>query len=209
MFTLGAVALSTAPLFYKSDFMETKLKLTSPIPPSVNHYLGYRAIIKNGKAIGMSYCTNEAKKYKEEFAQYVASEVKRQNWTLEPNAYQHFYIDAIFYFPSTDRDCNNCWKCLLDALTDTQLIWLDDNVTCERVQAIYYDSVNPRVELEIYPVDYVGVFKNKDELGLFESNCESCKRFARNCSLLRKAKEGRIQSEINNGICSKYSKKGV
>ena len=31
----------------ENDIQE--LKLTSPIAPSVNHYLGWRAILKNGK----------------------------------------------------------------------------------------------------------------------------------------------------------------
>ena len=184
------------------------LKLTSPIPPSVNHYLGYRGVLKHGKAIAMSYCTPEAKKYKESFAQYVASEVKKQGWDLEPNEYQHFYIDSTFFFPSTGLDCNNYFKCLLDAITDTQLIWLDDNVTCERVQAIYYDAQNPRIELIIHPVDYIGIFSNRESMESFEDRCKSCARYARNCSILRKAKEGRIQPETDGYSCSKRSLKG-
>ena len=35
--------------------MEEKLVFTSPIPPSVNHYLAYRTIIKNGKPMAMIY----------------------------------------------------------------------------------------------------------------------------------------------------------
>ena len=52
--------------------MESKhLHLTSPIPPSVNHYLGYRAIIKNGKPMATSYKTTEAKKYQKEVEKYI------------------------------------------------------------------------------------------------------------------------------------------
>ena len=54
------------------------LKLTSPISPSVNHYLSYRAIIKNGKPMAMSYKTQEATKYQKNFIKYVQEEVKRQ-----------------------------------------------------------------------------------------------------------------------------------
>ena len=125
---------------------------------------------------------------------------------MEVNATQHFYIDAIFYFDRTDRDPNNYFKCMLDAITDTGLVWVDDNVTCERVQRIYYDSKNPRIELTIYPVDYIGVFDNASQLEQFESRCVECNRYKRNCSILQKAKEGRIQEDIDNLQCKKFKK---
>lgn len=182
-----------------------KLKLISSIPPSVNHYLAYRAIMKNGKPMAMSYKTSEAIKYQKNFTQYVIEQVKEQNYTLKPNKYQHFYIDAVFYFDRIDKDPNNYWKCMLDAITDAKLIWLDDNVTCERVQRIYYDSKDPRIELEIYPVDYIGVFDYALQLENFEFRCIGCKRYKRNCSILQKAKEGRIQEEIHGLKCSKFN----
>lgn len=37
----------------ENDIQE--LKLTSPIAPSVNHYLGWRAILKNGKPMAVGY----------------------------------------------------------------------------------------------------------------------------------------------------------
>lgn len=157
--------------------------------------------------MAMSYKTSEAIKYQKKFAQYVKDEVKNQHYTLVPDKNRHFYIDTIFYFDRTDRDPNNYFKCMLDAITDTSLIWIDDNVTCERVQRIYYDSENPRIELEIYPCDYIGVFDNTTQLEMFESNCIGCSRYKRNCSILQKAKEGRIQKEINGHQCLKY--KGI
>ena len=154
--------------------------------------------------MAMSYKTSEATKYQKELIKYVKEEVKKQNYTLESNKTRHFYIDAIFYFDRTDRDPNNYFKCMLDAITDTGLIWVDDNVTCERVQRIYYDSSNPRIELEIYPCGYIGVFDDASQLEQFESRCIGCKRYKRNCSILQKAKEGRIQEEIIGLECSKY-----
>lgn len=155
--------------------------------------------------MAMSYKTSEATKYQKDFVEYVKKEVEKQNYRLEPNKNQHFYIDAVFYFDRTDRDPNNYFKCMLDAITDTGLIWVDDNVTCERVQRIYYDSNNPRIELIIYPVNYIGVFDNASQLEQFESRCIGCKRYKRNCSILQKAKEGRIQEELNELKCLKYN----
>lgn len=180
------------------------------MPPSVNHYLGWRGIIKNKKPMAVSYETTIAKKYKKTFINHIKEEVAKQKWTLIPNKEQHFYVDMIFYFDRIDKDASNYDKCLLDAITDTQLIWMDDNVVCNRVNRIYYDSENPRIELEIYPCDYIGIFNNDKQLDEFKSTCIGCTRYKRNCSILKKAIEGRIQEEIQNNQCSKFTpiKKG-
>lgn len=184
--------------------MENVLYLTSPMPPSVNHYLGWRAIMKNGYPIVVSYETAEAKKYKQEFKKIISEQVKKQNWNLEVNSTQHFFVDAVFYFDRIDKDSSNYDKCLLDSITETCLIWKDDNVALFRPQRIYYDSENPRIELTIYPVEYVGIFDTKEQLDIFENKCETCLRYKRNCSILKKAKEGRIQKDIEDFWCSKY-----
>ena len=180
------------------------MKLISPLPVSVNHYIKPRGFVSHGKAQVTMYETSEAKKYKKDFKKYVKQQILEQGYVLIPNKTQHFYIDCVFYFDRIDRDCNNYFKLLLDAITETQMIWLDDNVTCERVDRIFYDSKNPRIELTIRPVDYIGVFDNATQLEEFESNCIGCSRYKRNCSILQKAKEGRIQEEIQGLKCSKY-----
>ena len=70
-----------------------ELKLVSKIPPSVNHYLAYRAIVKNGKPMAMSYKTQEAIKYQKEFTKYVIEEVQKQKWEKSDNKFQHYYLD--------------------------------------------------------------------------------------------------------------------
>lgn len=180
------------------------LKLTSPIPASVNHYLGTRAIIKNGKPMAIVYETSEAKKYKKDFGEYIKQQVELQNWTMSNDKTQHIYCDCVFYFDRIDKDCNNYFKLLLDAITESGCVWIDDNIVCERVNRIYYDTENPRIELGIYPVNYVGIFDEKEDLEKFENICKTCNRYKRNCSILRQAKEGRIQEQIHDGVCSKY-----
>jgi Holliday junction resolvase RusA-like endonuclease len=185
-----------------------KLKLVSPVPCSVNHYIKPRAFIKNGKAQVTLYETKEAKKYKKDFTGYVIDQIKEQGFNFKLNNKQHFYVDCIFFFDQIDMDANNYFKLLLDSITDTKRIWLDDNVVCERVQGIYYDVNNPRIEIEIFPVDYIGVFSNQEQLESFESNCIHCNRYReRKCSILTKAIEGRIQDEVQNLICKKYKKR--
>lgn len=180
------------------------LKLTSPIPPSQNHYTGIRIIKSGGKNIPIVYKTNEAKKYEETFDKIVQEEVKKQKYKTNLDSEQHFYVDAIFYFDRKHKDSSNADKVLLDVITGTQLVWKDDSIVLFRPQRIYYDSSNSRIELSIYPVDYIGIFDNQEQLDAFEDKCKTCKRYKRNCSILNKAKEGRIQEEICNLECSKY-----
>lgn len=163
--------------------------------------------MKNGKPMAMSYKTQEAVKYRENFADYVRQECTKQKWDFIPSKHQHFYVDAVFYFDKVSRDCNNYFKVMLDAITDTQLIWLDDNVVCERVQRIYYDVKNPRIELVISPVDYIGVFDNTLQMDKFISKCVDCTRYNRNCSILKNAQAGKIQNGVRNDFCEYYKEK--
>jgi len=183
------------------------LRLTSPMPPSVNHYTGVRTVMKNGKPLSMVYETKEAKEYKRKFSEIVKNEVAIQQWNTEVNETQHFYVDAVFYFDRIDKDAANYEKCLSDTITETQLIWKDDNVVLFRPQRIFYDSNNPRIELTIYPVNYIGIFDSKIQLESFVEKCQTCNRYDRNCSILRDAKIGRIQEHTDGKICAKYKEK--
>ena len=184
--------------------MTNILKLISPIPPSQNHYTGIRVIKSGGKNIPIVYKTKEAKEYEEIFDKIVRDEVKKQVYETNLENEQHFYVDAVFYFDRKHKDSSNADKVLLDVITGTQLVWKDDSTALFRSQRIYYDSENPRIELTIYNVQYCGIFDNQEQLEEFESKCKNCKRYSRNCSILNKAKEGRIQEEIQDMICSKY-----
>lgn len=181
------------------------LNLTSPIPVSVNHYLSYRTVMKGGRPIAMSYVTSDAKKYKKQFTEYVRQQVNEQGWIMSDNKFQHYYVDTTFYFPRIDMDCNNYWKVIFDSITDAECVWLDDTQACERVQGIYYDTKNPRMELTIFPVGYIGIFDNRTQLDEFESNCFQCTRYRNGkCSILKKAIEGRIQEDVTDRQCNKY-----
>ena len=177
-----------------------KLKLISPMPPSVNHYLKHTS--KGGHL--HVYVTAEGKKYKSDFAAYVKSEIIKQGWDFPINKYQHFYVDMVFYFNRIDMDASNYDKCLLDAITDTQLIWVDDNVVVPRVNRIYYTKDDPYIELEIYPVEYIGIFDNLSQLNNFEAKCMTCNRYNRNCSIFARACLGFVQEDIVNNKCAKY-----
>lgn len=155
--------------------------------------------------MAMSYKTSEATKYQKAFTKYATEQAKLQNWMKSENKFQHYYMDTWFYFPRIDMDANNYFKCMADAITESAKIWIDDNQLCERVQGIWYDTNNPRIVIEIKPVDYIGIFNDISQLEEFESSCAQCKRYKNgNCSLLVKAKEGRIQEEIKDLKCCKF-----
>lgn len=160
-----------------------------------------------------NYKKKEAKQYQEEFKSYVAAEVAKQGWVCDPTGSRHIYVDAYFVFPRTDMDSNNYWKCMLDAITETQVVWPDDNIVCERTQMITYDAQNPYVRLEIHYADYIGIFENEDCLNEFEEKCKSCKRGSRGCTIRRKAAEGKIQEEVltddGKPRCVKYAQKEI
>lgn len=184
--------------------MNQSLTITSPMPPSVNHYTAHRVVMKGGRPLGIVYKTKEAVAYQTAFKELVADEVKKQGWKTDLENPRHVYVDGVFYMDKKRKDASNLWKCLLDAVTETQLIWKDDDVVCERVNKIVYDSDNPRVELYIHYVDYVGIFDNEDQLEEFKANnCIGCKRYKRNCTLLKNAIDGRVQSEIDGYVCTK------
>lgn len=184
--------------------MNQALLITSPIPPSVNHYTAHRVVMKGGRPLAIVYKTKEAVAYQTEFKKAVAEAVKEHNWKTDLTSPCHFYVDGIFYMDKKRKDCNNLWKCLLDAITETQLIWKDDDIVCERVNKILYDSDNPRVELYIHYVDYIGIFDNEAQLEEFKmNNCIGCKRYKRNCTLLKNAVDGCIQPEIDGYVCAK------
>lgn len=159
--------------------------------------------------MAMSYKTSEATKYQKEFTQYVKQQVKEQGWKISDNKYQHYRVDIIFYFPRVDMDCNNYYKCCFDSITESGCVWIDDTQACESVKAIRYDSKNPRMEIQIYEMDYIGIFDNRAQLEEFRTNCIQCSRYKEGkCSLLVKSLEGRIQEEIENNICSKFKQNG-
>ena len=182
--------------------MKQELKLTCEDFISVNHYMGYRAV---GKRV-MAYKPKETKAFEKKFGDYVKQEVINQNWIKPPKG-KFVFMDTTFYFPRTDMDAQNYFKSICDIMTNVQ-VWEDDNIVCEKVNRIYYDSKNPRIEIVLYEAGSVGIFDSSEEYYTFKSVCNNCKRFKKTCSIHNKAIESRIQDEINlvdnKWTCSKF-----
>lgn len=183
------------------------VQLTIPIPVSINKlYINqykFNSITKKKEPTGARILSVEGVNSKKRIQKEAIKQMKTQSWSYEYTKNNYIYIDLVFFFNRMGRDSDNCLKLLQDSLQG--IVYDNDSRVLCRVQRVMYDSDNPRVELYIHPVDYVGIFDSKDEFDEFESNCKNCKRYARNCSILAKAKEGRIQEEIDTDYyCSKF-----
>lgn len=189
----------------KNDTKNT-LRLTIPIPPSINNdYMKPRGILKckGGKpfAMAMMYEDAKAKKYKKDIVKLIKQEVEAQGFIKQDGRFTE--VAYTFFFPRINMDTNNYYKCFIDAITESQHIWVDDNVSLMRDNRIYYDTQNPRVEVTITYMDYIGIFDDSHDLNLFiKYNCSSCSRGKNigvkgGCSIYKKALESRIQEELN------------
>lgn len=189
---------------------EKILKITVPIPPSINNdYIKPRAIMNHGKPMAMMYETKIAKDFKKDMVKTIKSEVKKQNFIPEMGKYTR--LNWTWYFPRVNQDSNNYYKIAIDSCTESGIIWEDDNISLNHDTRIYYDSKNPRVEIELYYEDWIGIFDNKDIYNKFmESNCNICSRGTKsNCSIYKKALANKIQEEIDMTYfnCSKLKPK--
>lgn len=177
------------------------LTLTVDMPPSINNdYMKPSAIMRNGKPMAMMYEDAKAKTYKAKIVKEVRKAVKEQGFEYIEDVFT--VVEYRFFFPRTNMDTNNYYKCLVDALTESKVIWKDDNVSLMKDKRIYYDSVNPRLELKIYRTEHIGIFDDKDEFEMFKSDyCSNCTKGAKiglkgGCSVYKKALENRIQDSV-------------
>jgi Holliday junction resolvase RusA-like endonuclease len=141
------------------------------------------------------YETKESKDWKKRFQAYLKREVKKQNWDLSQTEEGHWYLDCCFYQSRTNQDNNNYYKILADSLTG--IVTIDDKNVLVRTQKVMYDAKNPRFVAVLKPVQYIGIFSSEENYNEFTSrNCLDCKKDQNKCTILRKAKEGRIQEDI-------------
>lgn len=193
--------------------MELKLKL--PLPISINslyiNKYSYNPETKKREPTGERVLSQKGLICKKQIQKITKQELKKQIWDYEYTENRFVYIDTYIIFNKMGRDDDNIYKLLKDSLQG--LVYKNDSKALVRTQMVLFDTENPHIEIIIHPVDFIGIFNNEQELDNFESVCKSCNRYGRNCSILKSAKEGRIQEEINketdNFICSKYAKKST
>lgn len=178
------------------------LKLTSPLPPSVNRYLKYRVAASGNKRYVQVYPSPETKEFNAFFEDYVKEEIKNQGW-IKPKKGKLIHVKITFYLDRKRKDPNNFFKVPLDVLADAGAYY-DDDVVLPSADRLYLDNKNPRLEIEIYESEAIGIFDNQSHLDKFiENNCSLCKRNVEKCGIMKKLLDNRIIEEVQNDECLK------
>ena len=180
------------------------LKITVPLPPSVNHiYLKS----KNG---GM-YLNEKGAKYKELVSFCIKKEALKQKWEKALKE-EYCYLDAVVYMDKKARDADNLYKLIQDSITMSGAVWEDDTYALNRTQRIYIDKNNPRVEITISKTETVGIFDSKEEFDEFNRRCKGCNMGSRNCGVKKLILENRIINKVERidgkWVCLKKKKRG-
>ncbi|WP_256719520.1 hypothetical protein [Paenibacillus odorifer] len=184
------------------------MQLTLPLPTSINDlYINQYVWSPKSKSrvpSGKRILSKEGEKVKAQIIKSAKKQIDYKLWDYEYTKDHFIYMDATIYFNRTGRDDNNIYKLNNDALE--KIVYDNDSRILTRTQRILYDKENPRIELIFSCTEYIGIFDNQNCLNDFEVKCKKCKRYKNNCSILKKAKEGRIQEEIIDFDCSSFKK---
>lgn len=111
------------------------MKLTLPIPPSVNHmYVGPKRAMDA-----------KARAWFTEARLLLCVQVREQRWKMTSATW--LYADMKFYMPDLRRrDSHNTIKILLDVMEG--FVYENDFYVMPRIQLVGHDKENPRVEIE-------------------------------------------------------------
>lgn len=190
--------------------MSKVLKLTLPLPVSVNHYLGHTISRGKGKKFIQTYKTQEALAFERISKPIILKEVVNQKWT-KPEETKYIRVQAIWYFHKKGLDSSNMHKQVLDILQRCD-VYYNDNMVLECSKDYFIDSKNPRCEIELSIMDKEGVFNTKEEKKNFcVANCHRCSKKKNSCSFFKKLLENRIIEEIDlkANICHKIKVKKI
>lgn len=182
------------------------LSFVTRIPPSANDYLGKRVIynrITRRNEVQL-YPTGKALAFRANTKKAIERAIKEQGWTT-PDHNTYIVCEFVAYLPHKKRDSDNLFKCLLDAIKLTDIVY-DDCMIIPRVKNVFIDKNNPRLEVSIHGIDKIGIFTTKEFESFIKNNCSSCKQYKRfkdRCGVLREAIENKISENINKDGCVK------
>lgn len=190
-----------------------KVELTLPVPTSINalymNQFAYNPKTRKREMTGAKILSKQGEKRKAEIADAAKEQLQGQEWNYEWTKENYVYQDAVIHFARRGSDDNNIYKLLNDTLEG--IVYDNDSRVLVRTQRIVYDSTNPRVEVTITPVDFVGIFEYETNAKEFELNCQGCTRYkSGRCSILQDSLRGTVREEIGSIYepeCSSYKKK--
>jgi len=187
-----------------------KLHLVLPLPISVNALYqlqyAYNKKYRKNMPTGRKILSDAGRKNKKEIQASATSQMRNQHWNLDVTKNHFIYQDIDVYFNRKNRDSDNILKLLNDSLQG--LIFHNDSKVLTRVQRVYYDHSNPRIECTYSVCEWLGIFDKTKEYERFLSRCQSCRHYRENrCSILTDSVQGVIREEIEDKFCLKYVKK--
>lgn len=176
-----------------------KLIFSIPIPPGVNEYKKYRVLFQGGRNIPVPYLTKETQDFKQYMHYLMTREANKNNW-ITPEDNKYIKLSLIFYMNKLGKDADNHIKLIQDSLQETGLVKNDSKII-PSVKRLFVDKENPRVIIKLEELPWIGVFSDETHRKYFiDENCNNCKRFKRNCSILKSLDENKISKDVNNNI---------
>lgn len=163
------------------------------LPPSVNHLYGRNKF-------GSVYLKKEGKLYKEKMIKRIKEEVKNQQWVKCEGEY--LFLNEVVFMNKKGRDSDNLKKLMQDCITESGVVWTDDTYCLPKTNRIYIDKNSPRVEIDLTPSGFVGIFNNKTEHDRFIKDfCNNCKKGDKigergGCSIYKNIMDNRITDDI-------------
>jgi hypothetical protein len=191
-----------------------KLKLTLPMPVSINKlYINeyqWNAKTRQRTPTGRRILSQEGRTVKAQIQDQARMQLRDQDWDFDKTKEIYVYQDAVFYFARRGTDDNNQYKLLNDSLEG--IVYENDSRVLVRTQRIVYDPHNPRIEIQIYPVEFKGIFINQEAQDNFTKRCEEeCGRYRKGCcSILKDCINGTLRKElsgIDESVCSGFKLK--
>lgn len=190
-----------------------KVELTLPVPTSINalyiNQFAYNPKTRKREMTGAKILSKQGEKRKAEIANAAKEQLQGQDWNYEWTKENFVYQDAVIHFARRGSDDNNIYKLLNDTLEG--IVYDNDSRVLVRTQRIVYDSTNPRVEVTITPVEFVGIFEDEAMAKEFELKCQSCTRYRNGrCSILQDSLIGTVREEVSsiyNPVCNTYKEK--
>lgn len=191
-----------------------ELNLLLPVPTSINKlYINehqWDARLKQRVPTGRRILSTEGRKVKAQIQGRARVQLLEQpEWNYEWTKENFVYQDAVIYFARRGSDDNNIYKLLNDSLEN--ITYDNDSRVLVRTQRIVYDSKNPRIEVKIVPVDFIGIFENRDVYDEFQAKCKGCSKYRKgSCSILKDSIAGTVREEIgsiHNPICTAFKEK--
>lgn len=128
-----------------------ELKLTLPIPVSVNHCYGMRTTSirtrRGFRNIPIRYTTTDAKKWKENAGSIAMEQMNKTKFNFICDE-QFFMQIRVWWLDLRHGDCSNTLKLLEDSLQG--IVFNNDKNCLPQFLSSEIDKENPRLELSIF-----------------------------------------------------------